>query len=193
MSVSLRRRGWVLSDPDSRSGEGGSPKRDSEEVARVERNFSSRGVIHGICGNGVELGIWGLSGVYAMPMQCGKLCKLIWYDRNSVWRARQRRIPYFHMSVSLRRRGWVLSDPDSRSGEGGSPKRDSEEVARVERNFSSSIGHMMGMELVEFSSTTNGRGVLSMGPSVRLGCFTTDEESVGQDYERDSLIGLDHE
>jgi len=27
----------------------------------------------------------------------------------------------------------------------------------------------------------------------RLGCFTTNEESVGQDYERDRLIGLDHE
>ena len=27
----------------------------------------------------------------------------------------------------------------------------------------------------------------------RLGCFTTDEESVGQDYERDRLIGIDHE
>jgi len=25
-----------------------------------------------------------------------------------------------------------------------------------------------------------------------LGCFTTDEESVGQDYEQDRLIGLDH-
>ena len=28
---------------------------------------------------------------------------------------------------------------------------------------------------------------------MRLGCFTTDEESVGQDYERDRLIRLDHE
>jgi len=27
----------------------------------------------------------------------------------------------------------------------------------------------------------------------RLGCFTTDEESVEQDYERVRLIGLDHE
>jgi len=27
---------------------------------------------------------------------------------------------------------------------------------------------------------------------MRLGCFTTNEESVGQDYERDRLIGLDH-
>jgi len=126
-----------------------------------------RGVIHGICGNGVELGIWGLSGVYAMPMQCGKLCKLIWYDRNFVWyvlvcelikvgvsrvrdqwrslhfslrRAWQRRIPYCHTSVSLRRRGWVLSDTDSRSGKGGSPKWDSEEVARVEHDFSSRRG-----------------------------------------------------
>jgi len=32
-------------------------------------------------GVGWKLGIWGLSGVYAMPMRCGKLCKLIWYDR----------------------------------------------------------------------------------------------------------------
>jgi len=86
---------------------------------------------------------------------------------------------------------------------------------------------MMGMELVEFPSATNGLGVLSMviacvgrtmgkelicsrrlllgeesivwllracqGPSMRLGCFTTNEESVGQDYERDRLIRLDHE
>ena len=34
---------------------------------------------------------------------------------------------------------------------------------------------------------------MCQGPSERLGCFTTDEESVGQDYERDRLIGLDHE
>jgi len=27
----------------------------------------------------------------------------------------------------------------------------------------------------------------------RLGCFTTDEESVGLDYEQDWLVGLDHE
>ncbi|QCD89891.1 hypothetical protein DEO72_LG4g843 [Vigna unguiculata] len=27
----------------------------------------------------------------------------------------------------------------------------------------------------------------------RLGCFTTDEESVGLDYEQDRLMGLDHE
>jgi len=85
----------------------------------------------------------------------------------------------------------------------------------------------MGIELVEFPSATNGRGVLSIviacvgrtmgkellcsrqlllseksivwwlrayqGPSMRLGCFITDEEFVGQDYERDRLIGLDHE
>ena len=31
------------------------------------------------------------------------------------------------------------------------------------------------------------------GPSRRLGCFTIDEASVGQDYERDRLTGLDHE
>ncbi|QCD86093.1 hypothetical protein DEO72_LG3g614 [Vigna unguiculata] len=27
----------------------------------------------------------------------------------------------------------------------------------------------------------------------RLGCFTMGEEFVGQDYERDRLVGLDHE
>jgi len=27
----------------------------------------------------------------------------------------------------------------------------------------------------------------------RLGCFTTNEEFVGQDYKQDRLIGLDHE
>jgi len=27
----------------------------------------------------------------------------------------------------------------------------------------------------------------------KLGCFTTDEESVGLDYERDRLVGLGHE
>jgi len=26
----------------------------------------------------------------------------------------------------------------------------------------------------------------------RLGCLTTGEESVGQDYEQDRLVGLDH-
>ena len=62
------------------------------------------------------------------------------------------------------------------------------------------VGHMMGIELVEFPFATNGRGVLSMviacvtGSKLRrLGCFTTDEESVEQDYERVRLIGLDHE
>jgi len=51
-----------------------------------------------------------------------------------------------------------------------------------------------------FSSTTIGRRVLSMVIACvpksklrRLRCFTTDEESVGQDYERDKLIGSDHE
>jgi len=27
----------------------------------------------------------------------------------------------------------------------------------------------------------------------KLGCYTTDEESVGMDYEQDWLVGLDHE
>jgi len=45
-----------------------------------------------------------------------------------------------------------------------------------------------------------GRGVHSMVIACvpgfergRLGCFATCEESVGQDYERDRLVGLDHE
>jgi len=51
-----------------------------------------------------------------------------------------------------------------------------------------------------FLSATIGRGVHRLviacvpGSKLRrLGCFTTDEEFVGQDYERDRLIGLDHE
>jgi len=51
-----------------------------------------------------------------------------------------------------------------------------------------------------FPSATIGRGVHSMviacvpcSERERLGCFTTNEESVGQDYEQDRLIGLDHE
>jgi len=52
----------------------------------------------------------------------------------------QRCIHYCHSSVSLRRREWVLSDKDSRLVEWGSLKRDSEGVARVERDFSSRRG-----------------------------------------------------
>jgi len=51
-----------------------------------------------------------------------------------------------------------------------------------------------------FLLATIGQGVHSMviecvpGSKLRrLGCFTIDEESVGQDYEQDRLIGLDHE
>jgi len=78
------------------------------------------------------------------------------------------------------------------------------------------VGHMMGKELVEFPSATNGRGVLimviacggrTMGNELRcsrrlllgeesiiwLNVFTKGEESIRQDYERDRLIGLDHE
>jgi len=57
-----------------------------------------------------------------------------------------------------------------------------------------------GQETVMFPSAAIGRGVHSMviacvpgSERGRLGCFTTDEESVGQDYEQDRLIGLDHE
>jgi len=45
-----------------------------------------------------------------------------------------------------------------------------------------------------------GRGVYSIvivcvprSERGRLGCFTIGEESVGQDYERDRLVELDHE
>ena len=51
-----------------------------------------------------------------------------------------------------------------------------------------------------FPLATIGRGVHSMviacvpwSERERLECFITDEESVGQDYEQDRLIGLDHE
>jgi len=51
-----------------------------------------------------------------------------------------------------------------------------------------------------FPSATIGQGVHSMviacvpwSERGRLGCFTTDDESVGQDYEQDRLMGLDHE
>jgi len=51
-----------------------------------------------------------------------------------------------------------------------------------------------------FSSAVIGRGVHSMvivcvpgSKQARLGCLTTCEESVGQDYERDRLVGLDPE
>ena len=57
-----------------------------------------------------------------------------------------------------------------------------------------------GQGIDMFSSATIERGVHSMviacvsGSKLRtLGWFTTDEESVGQDYEWDRLIGLDHE
>jgi len=56
-----------------------------------------------------------------------------------------------------------------------------------------------GQGTVMFPSATIGRGVHSMVIACVLGSkcetwmFTTDEESVGQDYERDRLIGLDHE
>jgi len=57
-----------------------------------------------------------------------------------------------------------------------------------------------GQETVMFPSTTIGRGVHSMvivcvpwSEWGRLGYFTTNEESVGQDYEQDRLIELDHE
>jgi len=57
-----------------------------------------------------------------------------------------------------------------------------------------------GQGTIMFSSAAIGRGVHSMviafvprSERWRLGCFTTDEKSVGQDYEQDRLIGLDHE
>jgi len=57
-----------------------------------------------------------------------------------------------------------------------------------------------GQGTVMFSLAAIGRGVHSMviacvpwSERGRLGCFTTDVESVGQDYEQDRLVGLDHE
>jgi len=65
---------------------------------------------------------------------------------------------------------------------------------------STCVGHMMGKELLCFLSAAIGRGVHSMviacmpwSERERLGCFTTNEESVEQDYEKDRLVGLDHE
>ena len=53
-----------------------------------------------------------------------------------------------------------------------------------------------GKGIVLFPLVAIGRGVHSMvitcvpGSKLgRLGCFTTDEESVGLDYERDSFVG----
>jgi len=57
-----------------------------------------------------------------------------------------------------------------------------------------------GQGTVMFPSATIGRGIHSMVIACmprskfrRLGCFTTDDESVRQDYQQDGLIGLDHE
>jgi len=57
-----------------------------------------------------------------------------------------------------------------------------------------------GQGIVMFLLVGIGRGVHSMviacvpwSERERLECFITDEESVGQDYEQDRLIGLDHE
>jgi len=57
-----------------------------------------------------------------------------------------------------------------------------------------------GQGIVMFPSATIGRGVHSMVivcvPGSKLwdlDVYTTGEESVGQDYKQDRLIGLDHE
>jgi len=57
-----------------------------------------------------------------------------------------------------------------------------------------------GQGIVLFLLAAIGRGVHSMvivcvpwSKRRRLGCFATSEESVGQDYERDRLVELDHE
>jgi len=57
-----------------------------------------------------------------------------------------------------------------------------------------------GQGIVLFPLVAIGRGVHSMviacvpGSKLgRLGCFTTDEESVGLDYEQDWLVRWDHE
>jgi len=57
-----------------------------------------------------------------------------------------------------------------------------------------------GQGIIVFPLAAIGRGVHSMvitcvpgSERGRLGWFSTNEESVGQDYERDRLVGLDHE
>jgi len=57
-----------------------------------------------------------------------------------------------------------------------------------------------GQGIVLFPLAAIGRVVHSMvivcvsrSKRGRFGCFTTGEESVGQDYERDRLVGSDHE
>jgi len=57
-----------------------------------------------------------------------------------------------------------------------------------------------GQGIVLFLSATIGRGVNSMVIACvprsklgKLGCCTTDEESLELDYEQDWLVGLDHE
>jgi len=54
-----------------------------------------------------------------------------------------------------------------------------------------------GQGIVLFSLAAIGRGVQSMvivcvpkSERGRLGWFSTDEESMGQDYERDRLVGI---
>jgi len=56
-----------------------------------------------------------------------------------------------------------------------------------------------GQGTVLFPLAAIGRGVHSMviacvpgSERERLGCFATGEEFVGQDYERDRLVGLDN-
>ena len=61
------------------------------------------------------------------------------------------------------------------------------------------VGRTMGKELLCSRQLLLGEESIvcwlrvCQDPSMRLECFTTDEESVEQDYERDRLIGLDHE
>jgi len=57
-----------------------------------------------------------------------------------------------------------------------------------------------GQGIILFLLAAIGRGVHGMviacvpGSNLgRLGCFTTNVESVGLDYEQDELVGLDHE
>ncbi|QCD99686.1 hypothetical protein DEO72_LG7g970 [Vigna unguiculata] len=137
--------------------------------------------------------IGSLSG-FGISIRVAKLCKFRPRYSFLPRRELQESIQRSESSISLRRPGWGLDETQSRLGETCSPKRDHDEnLYHFERDISPRregsgmclvVGHMMGMELVEFPSATNGRGVLSMGLSMRLGCFTTDEEFVGQDLAK---------
>jgi len=129
--------------------------------------------------------------VYTMPMWCCNLCKVFWYARilfGMICGANWIRLewvkcvisegicisrsgePIAILSVSLRRSGWVLSDIGSCSGEWGPPKRDSEGVAHVERDFSFRRG-FCGFERTRVSPRRDGLAwARCLGHVLVLGC-----------------------